>query len=415
MTRPNGVGSLLRDAAYLRVWSSGTTVSVARWLELLVVGVFAIETTGSPFLVALLVVMRFLPLAVFGSVVGTLGDRGSPRLFLAGCLLFGTLVSVTVSLLFLWGVAQYWHVALATFAAGLVWSADFPLRRRILGDAAGQARVAAAMSLDSATTNGTRMLGPLLGGVVYQWLGSSGAFAASAVLHAAGAVLILLVPATTSRNMTRPAVLFLSEFLEAFRFVKRNSDVQRILLVTLAFNLWGFPFVSMIPVVGREELALGASAIGALAATEGAGAFVGALTIALFAPPAGFRQIYYFGALTLLMLVFIAGWMSSPIPFGAMLFGIGLAGAGFSTMQSALIYTVAPSGMRGRLFGILVICIGAGLVGFINVGLMAEWFGGSTALRIIAVEGLVAVVLIGVSWRREIHALRPGKSPHHAE
>ncbi len=45
MTRPDGVRSLLRDSAYLRVWLIGACVGIARWLELLVVGVFAIEVT----------------------------------------------------------------------------------------------------------------------------------------------------------------------------------------------------------------------------------------------------------------------------------------------------------------------------------------------------------------------------------
>ena len=68
-------------------------------------------------------------------------------------------------------------------------------------------------------------------------------------------------------------------------------------------------------------------------------------------------------------------------------------------MQSPLIYTVAPPEMRGRLFGVLVICIGSGLIGFTNIGLMGEWFGGSTAMRIVAAEGLIPLLLIGYGWR----------------
>ncbi len=74
-------------------------------------------------------------------------------------------------------------------------------------------------------------------------------------------------------------------------------------------------------------------------------------------------------------------------------------GAGFTTMQSTLIYSVAPPEMRGRLFGVLVICIGTGLIGFANVGLMGEWFGGSGAIRIVAAEGIIPLILIGIGWR----------------
>ncbi|MCH7719563.1 MAG: MFS transporter, partial [Planctomycetes bacterium] len=65
----------------------------------------------------------------------------------------------------------------------------------MLGDAAGGDRIALAMSFDSATSNATRMLGPLMGGVLYQWLGASGAFALSVCLYALGVATALGIPA----------------------------------------------------------------------------------------------------------------------------------------------------------------------------------------------------------------------------
>ena len=148
----------------------------SRWLELLVVGIFAVETTGSPVLVALLVILRMLPLAVFGSIVGTFADRLSPRILLYSSLGLAALVSLGVLGLALSGIAAYWHIALATFLSGLVWTTDMPVRRRMIGDVAGTERIAAGMSLDSATSNAMRLIGPLFGGLLYHWLGLGGAF-----------------------------------------------------------------------------------------------------------------------------------------------------------------------------------------------------------------------------------------------
>ncbi len=92
--------------------------------------------------------------------------------------------------------------------------------------------------------------------------------------------------------------------------------------------------------------------------------------------------------------------MTHAVPTAAVLFCVGLAAACFSTMQSTLIYSVAPPQMRGRLFGLVVICIGTGLIGFFNIGLMGEWFGGSAAIRIVAAEGIVPLLLIGIGWRQ---------------
>ncbi len=402
MGRGRPIRELLAEPVFRRIWLVGIFGGVARWLELLVVGIFAFEVTASPFLVALLVILRMLPLAVFGPLVGTLADRWPARLFLLASLRLATLTAGTMLALFVFELAQYWHVALASFVGGLVWTTDMPLRRRLLGDAAGPDRLVPAMGLDIASGNATRMLGPLLGGLLYQVLGSIGAFALIAGLTLICLLLIFGVPAGDSANEPGPATRVLREFREAFAFVARDGerDVLRILLVTVVFNIWGFPFISMIPVIGKDDLALEAGWIGGLAALEGGGAFHGALVIAVAGRALNLRALYYFGTMGFLCFVFAAGWMTEPWPTAVMLFCVGLAGAGFTTMQSTLIYSVAPPHMRGRMFGLLVLCIGSGLIGFSNVGLMGEWFGGSTAIRIIAAEGLVPLMLIALGWRK---------------
>jgi len=418
MIATQSLRDLLRGPVYTRVWLIGIFSGVARWLEMLVFGVFAFELTGSPFLVALLLILRLLPLAVFGSIVGTLADRLPPRLLLLASLVAALLISATLTLLFVMEAAQYWHLALATLATGMVWTTDMPVRRRILGDAAGKERIALAMSFDSATNNATRMLGPLLGGVVYQWIGASGAFALSASLFGLSAVITLGVPAAVSTGglngvrSDRPTKI-LADFLEAFAFAARDRDISRILLVTVVYNVWGFPFVSMIPVIGGDELSLSAGWVGGLAALEGGGACLGALAIAMGLRGANFRGLYYFGTLAYLLFIFLAGWMTEAYSMAAVLFCVGLAGACFTTMQSTLIYSVAPPEMRGRMFGLLVLCIGTGLIGFANVGLMGEWFGGSAAIRIVAAEGLIPLLLVGIGWRRlwRRNGARVGKSP----
>ena len=392
---------LLGDASYLRVWLIGVFSGIARWLELLVAGVYAFDTTGSPFLVALLVILRLLPLAVLGSIVGTFADRIAPRLLLMATMGTAMAVSSAVFLIFVARLDQYWVVAGSAFVSGVVWTTDMPLRRRLLGDIAGIGRLAPAMSLDSATNNATRMIGPLFGGILLQWLGPAGAFALGAAMYTCCVVLLAGLPVIVARDAAkRETTRMVQEIREVFALIARDRDILRILLVTIVFNVWGFPFISMIPVVGRDVLEISAGWIGVLAGLEGGGAFVGALLIALGLRSTNFRRLYYFGMLFYLFFAFLAGWMVSAVPMAVVLFFVGLMMAGFSTMQSTLIYSVAPPEMRGRLFGVLVICIGTGLIGFANIGLMGEWFGGSAAIRIVAAEGLIPLIIIGVGWRQ---------------
>ena len=59
-----------------------------------------------------------------------------------------------------------------------------PLRRKMIGEIAGPERLARAMSFDYATSTGTRMIGPLMGGVLYQAIGMGGVFMVAAAFYA---------------------------------------------------------------------------------------------------------------------------------------------------------------------------------------------------------------------------------------
>ena len=401
MILPRRLTELLGDPLYLRLWLIGLFSMGSRWLELLVVGIFAVETTGSPVLVALLVILRMLPLAVFGSIVGTLADRLTPRILLYSSLGLAALVSLAVLGLALSGIAAYWHIALATFLSGLVWTTDMPVRRRMIGDVAGAERIAAGMSLDSATSNAMRLIGPLFGGLLYQWLGLGGAFGLAAALYAICLILTPGLPKAFASGVGQSSARLLGDLREGFRFLAREPELRRILYVTVIFNIWGFPFVSMIPVIGTENLGLNAAAIGGLAALEGGGAFTGALLIAAIGVrPGAYRRFYFFGTASYSALAFVASWMTETAPMAIVIFFVGLGAAGFSTMQTVLIYGMAPPEMRGRMLGILSLTIGAGVIGFTNIGLMGELFGGANAVRIVAAEGLVAAFLLGLTWPR---------------
>lgn len=393
--------SILKDPDFRSVWAVGIFVGIVRWLEFLAFGIYAFEVTGSPFLVALLALLRFLPLVLFGMFIGALSDIASARdLKCIGLALAGA-VSLGMAGLFHFGTASYWHVAVATFLSGTLWASDFPLRRKLIGDIAGMDRLARAMAVDTATSNGTRMLGPLMGGLIYQAMGPVGIFMLGAVFYALSLFLMLMVtksawPGATAGGswMVKP----LRDAWAAFRYSVRDREVRNILAVTVVFNIWGFPMLSMVPVLGKDDLGISAASIGAITALEGGSAFFGALVVARFLRPEQFRRCYYYSTWAYLTVALVLGLMPSVPLLAGCLIAAGLAGAGFATMQSTLIYQVAPADMRGRLFGLITICIGSGLIGFANLGLLAEYLGAANALWIMALQGVIPIVLIGLNW-----------------
>ena len=396
--------SLFEDTDFRAVWSAGILIGVVRWVEFLGVGIYAFDSTGSAFLTALLALLRFLPLALFGVVIGSFADLIDTSKLLKILIALGALVSAVITALFLLDLVTFWHVALATFISGVVWSSDLPLRRKLIGEIAGPARLGTAMAIDTAiANNGTRLVGPLIGGAIYQWMGGMGVFLFCTILYGLALFIVFQIDRRGVFPVPDPDTWLLRPLInawQAFKFAASNREVMALLSITVVFNIWGFPMLSMVPVIGKEELGISASSIGAITALEGMAALTGSLILARISSPAFYRMIYYYSVCGVLAIVFLMGVFPSTITLVIGLVGFGLAGACFSIMQSTLIYLVAPAEMRGRLLGVMTICIGSGVIGFANIGVMADIFGGSNALWIVSLEGVIPMIIIGICWRQ---------------
>ena len=198
--------------------------------------------------------------------------------------------------------------------------------------------LSAAMGLDSATSNATRMAGPLLGGVMLQLFSIAGVFVFSAVIFAICFLLVLSanLPNTGARTAS---TYFIRELAAGVRYVRGNPRLRRLFAITIVFNIWGFPFTSMIPVLGTSNLGLSPTLVGMLSGTEGFGAFIGAVIIAIVSRPHMFFSIYLGGTTLYLALVGYLGIMTavaggpyhSFVACSLTLMCLGMASACFAT------------------------------------------------------------------------------------
>jgi MFS family permease len=395
-TKPRA--GLFGEADFRRLWLVGVVVFAVRWLEMLAVAVFAYQRTGSPFIVALLTMLRMLPMALFGALVGAMAERFERRTALIIIVVSMLLSSLVLALLAWGGALEVWHVALASFVNGIAWTTDNPVRRTMIGEVVGSDRMGAAMSLDVGANNASRMLGPTLGGVLLATIGIGGAFAVSVACYL---VAIAAAMRINHRDSARPAgaASVLARMVEGFMLVRRDRRLIGTLVITVIYNTFGWPFTSMIPVIGQDNLGLGAIGIGFLASIDGVGAFCGAILIALLAKPAIFARVYIGGVVIYLLMLPVFALAPNPLLAGTVLLVTGLANAGFSIMQATLVYLAAPPEMRSRIFGVLSVCIGVGMIGFIHLGLLAGMIGAPWAIATIGIEGMMAMLLTRRFWR----------------
>ena len=76
--------------------------------------------------------------------------------------------------------------------------------------------------------------------------------------------------------------------------------------------------------------------------------------------------------------------------------GIGIAG--FAVMQTTIVFLAAPAPVRSRVMGLLTVAIGAGPIGMLYVGVLADLLGAPAAVALLAIQGLVALGLAAWYW-----------------
>jgi MFS family permease len=389
---------LLANRDFRRLWLVGLLAFAVRWLEMIAVGVFVYQHTESAFQVAVLTMLRMLPMALFGAFIGAWAERLERRSALIVVLLSLLVTSAVLAALAFAGRLAVWHLAVASFLNGVAWAADNPVRRVMIGDVVGTEGMGAAMSIDVGANNASRMFGPTIGGLLLAGAGIGGAFTVSVICYVVALVAACRVQ-YRNRHPGNAGDPVLARLREGLALVRRDRRLIGTLTITVVYNVFGWPFTAMIPVIGQDSLLLGPGGIGVLASMEGIGAFCGAVAIALWAKPRHYTRLYVGGVIAYLVLIVAFAQIPLVASAGTALLFTGLSSAGFSIMQATLVYLAAPREMRSRIYGVLSVCIGVGPIGFLHLGLLAEWIGAPWAVTASAVEGLLAMALTHRWWR----------------
>ena len=398
IARPTPRAWLIGEPDFWRLWLVGLVVFAVRWLEMLAVAVFAYQRTGSPFLVAALTMLRMLPMALFGAVIGAVAERLERRTALLLVVMSMELTSLTLALLAFAGELAVWHLAVASFLNGIAWTTDNPVRRTMIGEVVGPGRMSAAMSIDVGSNNASQIFGPTVGGVLLATFGIGGAFTVSVLCYLVAVAAALRI---RHRNLAGPggAQSVLARIIEGLVLVRRDRRLIAVLTITVIYNMFAWPASSMVPVIGHDSLHLGAAGVGLLTSMSGVGAFCGAVAIAFLARPPLFSRVYLGGVVAYLVLVPVFALVPYAAAAGSVLLLTGLANACFSIMQATLVYLAAPPEMRSRVYGVLSVCIGIGMAGFLLIGLLAGLIGAPWATALTGAEGIAALLLTRRWWR----------------
>lgn len=395
----------LRHRNFRLFWVGQTLSLIGTWMQTMATGWLALELSDSALLVGLVASASSLPILLFSLHGGVVADRVDKLKAVKVCQ---TLLALEAGILWWFVVSGHitigWLIALAA-TNGLIGAFEIPARQSLVIDLVDRSEIAGAIALNSSGFNLARVVGPGIGAIVIAKAGLAACFGVNALSYIAVLVGLFMIK-LPRREIVQSRVSPLDGIRELLRFMRDTPSVNALMKVVTVFSVLGIPYLTLMPVVARRVLGLGAGGYGLLLACVGIGGLFGALGLAAVGDRYS-RGKLLTGASMLFATLLIAFAFSRNVWLAcAVLLATGFAMIINNALCNAMLQHLVPDQMRGRLmsaYSLVVVGISQVFGSFI-AGTLAESFGVT-----VAIAG-TATVMFAYAWyaffkRPELRAL----------
>lgn len=378
------------------LWTGGLMTHISDWMDQVTLAWLVLEITGSPVLVGLLHGCRFLPLLVFGLWGGMLADRFDRKALLIRTQAASLAVTLGLAVVAFQESPNIVLVFVFAIARGALLSFDRPSRHALMPSLVPKPLLMNAVALQSASHNISRVIGPALAGVLIAAIGVSWCILLTGLIFIPNLVALVAMKAPPAA----PHVRHQSGeggIPEALRYAWSERSVAAVLGTTMLLLVLVVPHHSMLPVFARDVLQVGPAEFGVLNAAAGAGSLVGTLSIAWMGHAAVRGTVLIGGGLAYAVAV-IAFSASSWYPLAMVLLMVtGACSQAYFTTSTAVLQTIVPDRLRGRIMSIYLLDRAVMPLGSVVAGAVAGVWGVSLALGSMAALGIGAILLVAAT------------------
>jgi MFS family permease len=350
--------SILRNNRNFRLLYIGQTISqLGDWFNAVAVYALLLDLTGSATAVAWMMIVQFLPVAIFGPMAGVLVDRvNRRRLMIATDLLRGGLI---LTLLFIRRPDLVWIAyVVMTFAVGA--QAFFePARTATIPNVTAPEDLLAANALSSATWAAMLAAGASLGGLVTQFAGRNTAFVVNALSFFASAFFLAQTrydarPAAVPRPKGFLALTGIVDLVEGVGYVRQRAHVAALMFVKAGWGLAGGVLL-LLTIFGQRVFPLAggsAGGIGVLYAARGIGAGLGPIALRWIVGQEPRRLRQSIGPAFFMVGVFyiVLAWAPSLWVAALCVLCAHFGGSILWVFSTVLLQMEVPDRFRGRVF-----------------------------------------------------------------
>jgi MFS family permease len=356
-------------------WIGQTTSLIGSWMQQVGQGWLALELTNSPFLVGLVAGAGTFPVLLFSLYGGVIADRHSKLRIVIICQSL-LLLEAAALWWFTWTgrISVEWLLALATIG-GLISAFEIPARQALTVELVSREDLVDAIALNSGGFNLARIIGPSIAAIVLAQLGLAWCFGINALSYfavLASLALIKLPPWTPVQHLVSP----FEQLKQGFDYIRGTRAVSGLMGMIAIYSIFGFQYLTMMPVVARDLLRTGASGYGALLTFVGIGALTGALLLAGLGPRIRRGRLFSSTALAFALLTILFSFVRS-IPLAALvLLFLGLTMLINGALANGILQSVVPDELRGRVMATYIfVYVGFTPIGSFSAGAIARFVG----------------------------------------
>jgi len=380
-----------------RIYATGALVSnIGTWMGRVAQDwlVLTQVTDQSSSALGIVTGLQFLPFLLLAPWSGVVADRFPKRRLLAVTQTALALSSLALGVVTVAGMAQLWMVYVAALWTGVATAFDNPARQTFVSEMVSRDRIANAVSLNSASFNAARLIGPGVAGLTIAAFGTGWTL----VFNTFTFIAVLIALASMRRSELRPAPLLgrsKGALKEGVAYVRSRRDIQLVMLLVFVLGTFGMNFQLTTALMATKEFHKGPEGYGLLGSVMA----IGSLTAALMTAR---RPVPRLRTLLIALVGFtVATALASVAPtytlFAIALVPTGLAALTALTTANAMVQTRVDPAMRGRVMALYMAIfmggtpIGAPLVGWIGDAWGARWTIGIGTIA-------VGLTLAAVSW-----------------
>jgi MFS family permease len=390
---PGSIGAAWASRPFRRLYVGSTFSLVGTWLQNVVVAPYALDLTrtasqpkGSASFVGLLTFAQLGPLLLLSIPGGVLANRIDRKKLMIAAQAVQSIAAFVLAFA-AWKLRSPVALFFATMVIGTANALSAPTTSSVLPELVEPRNIGGAISLNSATMNGSRSVAPIIV-LALTGLGFSapGFFFLNAISYFALIVALWGLP--MRRRIEHRGSSGKAAFFDGIREARANPVAGRVLFLLFSLSLISLPFIGQFAtIVERAFHTESKRTYLILFAVWGCGAALGALSIGTVLVKRDQRKLVSGFLVVFAVALGVWSFVSSPVVAFPVAFVLGFAYFGSTTAMSSVLQSHLDQRRRAPVMALWFMAFGG------TVPFGAMW--GGWAMDHWSVRG---TLLIGTAW-----------------